>query len=73
MLNGATPQPRKPAAPPEVSSWVIEKTPPDLLAWARQTLNEAEVLADLEEVRRTGGMPLEDFLGKIEERTTRGG
>jgi hypothetical protein len=44
------------------------KLPPDLLAWARQTFDEEEFMAGLREVRETGGVRLEDFLGEIEER-----
>jgi hypothetical protein len=72
MTNGALSGATKPPPPPEVSSWVIEKTPPDLLAWLRQTINEEEILKDLEEVKRTGGVELKDFIDEIERRALGG-
>jgi hypothetical protein len=62
--KGATP---KPAPPAEVSGWTIEKTPPDLLEWARQTFDEAEYLAEVREIEQTGGVKFEEFIGEIEE------
>jgi hypothetical protein len=59
------------AVPAEVSGWLIEKTPPDLLAWARQTFDEAQYLAGVREVEETGGVKFEDFIGEIEERVKR--
>lgn len=59
------------AVPPEVATWVIEKVPPDLLAWARQTFDEAEYLAGVREIEQTGGLQLEDFIGEIEEMVRR--
>jgi hypothetical protein len=44
------------------------KLPPDLLAWARQTFDEAEFLAGVREVRDTGGVRFEEFIGEIERR-----
>jgi hypothetical protein len=64
LRNGAV-------APAEVSSWTIEPTPPDLLAWARQTFDEAEYLAGVREIEETGGVKFEDFIGEIEERVKR--
>jgi hypothetical protein len=58
----------KNAPPPEVSSWIIERTPPDLLAWARQTFDAAEFFAEVAEIEQTGGVKFEDFIGEIEER-----
>jgi hypothetical protein len=52
--------------PPEARGWTIEHTPADLLAWVRQTLNEQEIVAELEEVRRRGGAELKDFIHEIE-------
>jgi len=41
--------------------------PPELLEVARAEFNEAEVLAELEEVRRTGGYTLKDILAVFDE------
>ncbi len=63
---------RNGAAPPaEVSGWAMERTPPDLLAWARQTCDEAEFLAGVRDIEQTGGVRFEDFIGEIEERVKR--
>jgi hypothetical protein len=43
------------------------KTPPDLLARARQTCNEEEFAAALREVEQTGGLELKDLLPELEE------
>jgi hypothetical protein len=72
LSNGAAPLSAKPPPPPEVSTWVIEKTPPDMLAWARQTIDEEEILAELEEIKRGGGLELKDFIDEIEGRIKRG-
>jgi hypothetical protein len=45
-----------------------ERTPPDLLAWARQTFDEEEFLADMREIERTGGERFEDFIDELEKR-----
>jgi hypothetical protein len=67
MRNGAVPgSMEKPIPPPEVSSWVIEKVPPDLLAWARQTFNMEEYLAGVRQIEETGGLELKDFIDEIE-------
>jgi hypothetical protein len=68
LTNVAVCQAKEPPAPPEVSTWVNEPTPPDLLDWARQTLDEVEILTDIGEVKRTGGLQLSNFIGEIEER-----
>ena len=59
--DGLTPVP-----PPEVASWIIERPSPDVLAWGRQTCNEAEFLAALREVEQGGGHHFEDFIDEIE-------
>lgn len=59
--------------PAEVSGWAIEKTPPDLLAWARQTFDEEEYTAAVREIEATGGAKFEDFIGEIETRVRRRG
>lgn len=67
------PAARNGAIPAEVETWVIDPTPPDLLAWARQTFDEAEYLALLREVEQTGGVRFEEFIGEVEARATRRG
>jgi hypothetical protein len=51
-----------------VAGWDIEHASPDVLAWARQTFNEAEFLAALREAERTGGVPLDDLIAEIEQK-----
>jgi hypothetical protein len=45
-----------------------ERIPPDILEWARQTLDEAEFLAHVREIEATGGVQLEDFIAELEAR-----
>jgi hypothetical protein len=45
-----------------------ERIPPDLLEWARQTLDEAEFLAHVREMEATGGVQLEAFIAELEAR-----
>ncbi len=68
LSNGTAPLPTKPPPPPEVSTWVIEKTPPDMLAWALQTFDMEEHRAAMREIEETGGLSLEDFIDEIERR-----
>jgi hypothetical protein len=58
-------EPRKPPFP-------VEPIPPDLLEWARQTVNEEDILADLREIEETGGFELKDFIDEIRARATPG-
>jgi hypothetical protein len=55
-----------PSNPPE--PFPREAIPPEMLAWARQTFDEEEFLADIREIEATGGMLLEDFLPEVEAR-----
>lgn len=55
-----------PSNPPE--PFPREAIPPEMLAWARQTFDEAEFLADIREIEATGGVRLEDFLPEVEAR-----
>jgi hypothetical protein len=55
-----------PVPPPEVASLIIERPSPDVLAWGRQTFNEAEYVAALREVEQGGGHRFEDFIDDIE-------
>jgi hypothetical protein len=36
------------------------------MAWARQTFDEEELLAQLHEIEATGGLQLEDFITELE-------
>lgn len=45
-----------------------ERIPPEILEWARQTLDEDDFLAHLREIEATGGLRLEDFLAELEAR-----
>jgi type III restriction enzyme len=40
---------------------------PELLEWARQQISEEEIIAGLEEIRRTGGLELKDFIDELEQ------
>ncbi len=42
------------------------KLPPDLVEWARQTFNEAEFMAGVREIRESGGLQFEEFIGDLE-------
>ncbi len=55
-----------PSDPPE--SIPRETIPPEILAWARQTFDEKEFLADIREIEATGGVQLEDFISELEAR-----
>jgi hypothetical protein len=55
-----------PSNPPE--SFPRETIPPEILAWARQTFDEEEFLADMREIEATGGVRLEDFIAELEAR-----
>jgi hypothetical protein len=48
-----------------------ERVPPEVLEWARQTLDEETVLAHGREVEATGGLRLEDFIAEVEARARR--
>ncbi len=56
-----------PVPPAEAASWLIERPSADVLAWARQTFNEAEFVAALREVEQGGGHHFEDFIDEIEQ------
>lgn len=45
-----------------------EKVPPELLEWARQTLDEEAFLTEVREIESTGGLRLEDFITELEAR-----
>jgi hypothetical protein len=57
------PNPSNPSEP-----FPREKISPEILEWARQTLDEEEFLAHVREIEATGGRRLEDFLAELEAR-----
>src|SRR5439155_10923141 len=71
MPNGAVPQAptsvRKPPPPPEVSTWVIYPTPPEVIEWARRTFNEEEFMAELRQAEKDGWPELKDFIHELEQ------
>jgi hypothetical protein len=71
LANRTAPQAQTPAGTPippaEVSSWVIDKTPPEMIEAALGAFNEEEFLAEVREIEQTGGVKFEDFIGDIEE------
>jgi hypothetical protein len=48
-----------------------EKIPPEVLEWARQTLDEEAFLAHVREVETTGGLRLDEFIAEVEARARR--
>ncbi len=47
-----------------------EKVPLEILEWARQTFDEAEFMAQVQEIEATGGVRLEDFIAELEARAS---
>jgi hypothetical protein len=45
-----------------------DSTPPEIVEWARQTLNETDFVANIREVEAKGGFELKDFLAEVEAR-----
>ena len=58
----------KPDPPNPSEPFPHERIPPDILEWARQTLDEAEFLAHMREIEATGGVKLESFIAELEAR-----
>jgi hypothetical protein len=54
--------------PPPPEPFPREAIPPELLDWARQSLDETEFLAAIREIEATGGVPLEVFFTELEAR-----
>jgi hypothetical protein len=52
----------------EAEPFPRETIPPEILEWARQTLDEEEFLARVREIETTGGLRLEDFIAELEAR-----
>lgn len=48
-----------------------DKVSPDLLEWAKQTFDEKQYLAAVEQMKRTGGVRFEDFIDEVERRVRR--
>jgi len=42
---------------------------PEILQWARNQVNEEEIVAGLCEIQQTGGLELRDFIAEIEQET----
>jgi hypothetical protein len=40
---------------------------PEFLEWARQSINEEEILAAFREIQATGGLELKDFIHELEQ------
>ena len=60
----------KPPPPPEVANWVITPTPPELLKQMRETFDEAEFVAALREVEKTGGVQIDGLIDELERKIT---
>lgn len=56
------------AVPAEVAGWKIEHASPDVLAWARQTFDEAAFLTAKREIEQTGGVQINDLIAEIEQK-----
>jgi hypothetical protein len=44
----------------------VVPVPPELLAWARQTINMQEFLEGIREIQETGGVTFESFIAELE-------
>ena len=58
----------KPPPPPEVANWVIEPVPPEMREEFLRTFDEAEYLAAVRELERTGGVQIDDLIEELERR-----
>jgi hypothetical protein len=56
----------EPQIPPE--PFPRKSIPPEIVEWARQTFDEAQFLAQVQEIEATGGLRLEDFIAEVEAR-----
>lgn len=68
LRSPAEEQPMKPDQSNPSEPFPRERIPPEILEWARQTLDEAEFLAHVREIEATGGVQLEDFIAELEAR-----
>ena len=61
-----------PTPPASAEATVPEgKLPPELLEWALQQINEEEIIAGLEEIKKTGGLQFDDFFPELEQAVTK--
>jgi hypothetical protein len=54
------------SSPPNPPDIPREPIPPELLAWARQTLDVEEFLTEVRETVATGGVPFERIIAEVE-------
>lgn len=67
--NGAAkPHFVKPPPPPELAGYVFEKVPPEVAEYFERTFDEQEFWAEVEEVRRTGGVQIDDLIADLRRR-----
>ena len=59
--------PLQPEDAKKVDSWLA----PELREWARQQFTEAEIVAELKELREKGGLELKEFLQELEDAVAR--
>ncbi len=75
MTNGMAPQAKqplqKPPLPPELTGYVFEKVPPEMIEEALGPFNREEFLAGVREIEATGGYQLEDFIAELEKAVRR--
>ena len=55
-----------PTSPDPTPPFAVDPIPPDLLAWARQTLDLDDFRDQAQQIERTGGHPLESVVREIE-------
>ena len=58
-------QPDQPQPPERPAAMPASGVSPELLAWAQQTLDTDEVMAEVEKMLATGGYPLASFIDEI--------
>lgn len=68
-LNGSGPG--KWNLPGVTDGFPFAKLSPELLEWARQQVNEEEIIAGMREIEETGGLEFRDLLPELEEGTGR--
>ena len=61
-------QPMNPGQSNQSEPFPRERISPEILEWARQTLEEEEFLTRIREIEATGGVQLEDFIAELEAR-----
>jgi hypothetical protein len=58
----------KPDQPDPSEPLPRQKTPPEIVEWARQTFDKEEFLKHVREIEEMGGLQLEDFITELEAR-----